>query len=307
MAGDYCGSTFIDRNFEKLFSARMGKHYENLTIVNRQQVVKNFETTKIAFRDAPGQESFYVNVPTVGNIEEAGVYGGNFEITREEMRSLFDPIVEQIVDLIKVQVMTVSAGPQRVNSILLVGGFGESEYLFNKVSEWAGQYQIQVIQPRDPSTAIVRGAVMKGLEPKSGPQKTEIVRRARRNYGVPTAQIFVEGKHDEKDAYTDQHTGKKMAGNQISWFIRKNQPMADNEKFSNSPLFPFSPHTPHPKSPTNPPFPFPRTRLLPTFQKTTPLVRFPRLLPPRPRAPPLGRQRSQTLHHPLGPHTLSEE
>ncbi|KAI9703752.1 MAG: hypothetical protein M1836_007522 [Candelina mexicana] len=232
--GDYCGSTFIDRNFEKLFSSRMGQHYETLSIVNRQQVVKNFETTKIAFRDAPGQESFYVNVPTVGNIEEAGIYGGNFEITRAEMRSLFDPIIEQIVDLIKVQVMTVSAGPQRVNSILLVGGFGESEYLFKKVIAWASQYDIQVIQPRDPSTAIVRGAVMKGLEPKSGPQKTEIVRRARRNYGVPTAQMFTEGKHEERDAYMDKHTGKKMAGNQMSWFIRKNQPMADNEVFKHA-------------------------------------------------------------------------
>ncbi|KAI9821960.1 MAG: hypothetical protein M1827_002542 [Pycnora praestabilis] len=221
-----------DRNFEALFLRRMGHHHDALSIVNRQQVVKNFETTKVAFRDAPGQESFYVNVPTVGNLEDAGVYGGNFELTCGEMRSLFDPVIDKVIDLIKVQVMTVSAGPQRVNSILLVGGFGESEYLFKRVSAWANQYDIQVIQPRDASTAIVRGAVLKGLEPKVGPAKTEVVRRARRNYGVPTAQLFVTGKHEEREAYVDAHTGLKLARNQISWFIRKNQPMADDEHFT---------------------------------------------------------------------------
>jgi hypothetical protein len=34
---------------------------------------------------------------------------------REEMRSLFDPIIDRIIELIEHQVMTVSQGPQRVN------------------------------------------------------------------------------------------------------------------------------------------------------------------------------------------------
>ena len=199
----------------------MGIHYARVSVVNRQQVVKNFETTKIAFRNDPAQETFYVNVPAVSDLEDARVYGGNFEITRVEMRSLFDPIVNQIVNLIKTQVMAASAGPQQVNAILLVGGFGESEYLFQRVQLWASQYNIQVIQPREASTAIVRGAVMKGLEPKSGPAKTEISRRARRSYGVPMNQPFIEGKHLEIDAFYHSETGQKLARNQISWFIHK--------------------------------------------------------------------------------------
>ena len=219
--GDYCGSTFIDRAFENLFAKRMGVHYGKLSVVNRQQVVKNFETTKIAFRNDPAQATFYVNVPTIGDLEDARVYGGNFEITREEMRSLFDPIIDQIVNLIKAQVMAASAGPQQVNAILLVGGFGESEYLFQRIEEWASRYDIQVLQPREASTAIVRGAVMKGLEPKRGPTKTEISRRARRSYGVPTNQAFIEGKHLDVDLCYHSETGQKLAKNQISWFIHK--------------------------------------------------------------------------------------
>jgi len=82
------------------------------------------------------------------------------------MRSLFDPVVGKIIELIEHQVMTVSQGPHRVNvcegfpfaphstnepqkSILLVGGFGESGYLYKRVSAWAGRYGVQVIQPRE--------------------------------------------------------------------------------------------------------------------------------------------------------------
>lgn len=218
--GDYCGSTFIDQEFEELFKQRMGLHYSQISVENRQQVVKNFETTKVAFRDDPAQETFYVNVPTVDSLEDARVYGGNFEITRAEMKLLFDPIIDKIIDLIQAQIMMVSTGPQQVNSILLVGGFGESEYLYKRVYAWAFPYRIQVIQPREASTAIVRGAVIHGLEPKAGPQRTEVVRRARRSYGVPTNQPFIEGKHQERDAYYNPETGIKLARNQISWFIR---------------------------------------------------------------------------------------
>ena len=60
----------------------MGPYMNHLDVVNYQHVEKNFETVKIAFRDNPSQPSFYINVPTIGTIEEAGVFGGNFEITR---------------------------------------------------------------------------------------------------------------------------------------------------------------------------------------------------------------------------------
>ena len=219
--GDFCGSTFIDREFEKLFKQRMGTHYDNISFVNRQQTVKNFEGTKAAFRDDPGQATFYVNVPTVGTLEQARVYGGNFEITQDEMRSLFDPIIDQIVNLINAQVSKVSESSYSVGSILLVGGFGESEYLYKRINSWASQWAIQVIQPRDASTSIVRGAVMRGLEPKEGPAKTGIVRRARRSYGVAMKETFIPGKHLEIDAMIDEPSGEKLARNQVSWFIRK--------------------------------------------------------------------------------------
>lgn len=219
--GEFCGSTFIDREFEKLFKKRMGTHYQTVSDVNRQQTVKNFEIVKLAFRGDPNQKLFYVNVPTVGSLDEARVYGGNLEITLEEMQSLFDPVVKQTIALLDAQVKMATRDSHQVNSILLVGGFGESEYLFQRVKSWANPQGIQVIQPREAATAIVRGAVLKGLETSTTSEKAQIVRRARRSYGVPVNQPFIAGKHLEQDAFTDRHTGQKLARDQISWFIRK--------------------------------------------------------------------------------------
>ncbi|KAL8702742.1 MAG: hypothetical protein Q9201_004095 [Fulgogasparrea decipioides] len=214
--GDYCGSTFIDREFEKLFIRRMGSHYTALSPLHRQQSIRNFEATKMAFRDEPDQEVFYVNLPTIGDIEEIGVYSGNLQLTREEMRDLFDPTVNRIIDLISAQVMAAS----HVDLILLIGGFGESEYLYQRILAWANRALIRVLQPREASTAIVRGAVIKGLE-AAGTSKTQITRRARRWYGVTTNEMFVQGKHLAEDRYYNIDTNQFLAKNQIRWFIEK--------------------------------------------------------------------------------------
>ncbi|KAL8831907.1 MAG: hypothetical protein Q9170_005100 [Blastenia crenularia] len=224
--GDYCGSTFVDREFEKLFVTRMGHHYKSITPVHRLQAIKNFEATKAAFRDDPEQEVFYVNIPTAGDIEETGLHSGNLHITRDEMRSLFEPAINRILDLIRAQVKVVPS----INMILLVGGFGESEYLYQRVLAWASGTQIRVIQPREASTAIARGAVMKALE-TAGHSKTRITRRSRKWYGVTINEPFIQGVHVDEDRYPDTGTGQVLARNQVRWFIRKNQTLSDEETF----------------------------------------------------------------------------
>ena len=212
----------------------MGAHYQKLSPQHIQQIMKNFEPVKIAFRDDNNYPTYWITVPTVGDIEEAGVVGGNFAVSQQEMRDLFNPVVDKIVDLIKDQIQLSASGTEVINSILLVGGFGESEYLYKCVSEWASKYDIQTIQPRDASTAIVRGAVLKGMEPTSGPSKSEVLRRARRSYGVPTNRPFIPGIHNAEDMYMDPDSSQRLARNQVSWFIRKNDLVSDEQTFKHS-------------------------------------------------------------------------
>lgn len=215
--GDYCGSTFIDREFEKLLIRRMGVHYDSISPLNRAQAIKNFEHAKIAFRDQEDQPLFYVNIPAVGTLEDVRVFEGNFEITRSEMRSLFDPVVGRIRELLAAQVKAVDPP---IDSILLVGGFGGSEYLYQCIRSWAAQYDMKVFQPSEAATAVVRGAVLKGLE-EIGPLKTEVIRRARRWYGVTINKPYIEGRDLVEDRIYNVETGQVLARNQISWFIKK--------------------------------------------------------------------------------------
>ncbi|EWC45332.1 hypothetical protein DRE_00731 [Drechslerella stenobrocha 248] len=235
--GAFAGSSKIDRNFAEYFKERMGPHFENLRLETQQKVIKNFEAIKCGFRDRPDQELYHVTVPTVNNLPEAGIENGELIIPREDMRALFDPVINEVITLIYNQIKETSENAGRVNTILLVGGFGESLYLYQRVVAWAGPHDINVIQPKSAATAIVKGAVIRGLEihlDASHPGKTQVERLCRKNYGTVSSQIFVPGKHLDEDAWIDPQTGRKMARNQVSWFIRKGQPLTDERRFSNN-------------------------------------------------------------------------
>ena len=59
-----------------------------------------------------------------------------------------------------------------------------------------------------------------------------VVRRVRRHYGTPMSTPFIQGRHSERDAYTDPITGRKMARNQVAWFLQKGEPIADDRRIT---------------------------------------------------------------------------
>jgi len=65
-------------------------------------------------------------------------------------------------------------------------------------------------------TAVVRGAVMRGLE-------GEMVRsrKVARNYGHSYSVAFVKGLHSESDSYIDKYDGTLRYRGQMSWCVKK--------------------------------------------------------------------------------------
>jgi len=106
-------------------------------------------------------------------------------------------------------------------SILLVGGFGSSEYLFTRLKEKytpllaTAENPDVVLQPVDAWTAVVRGAVIRGME------TIVQTRRSRHHYGVKYWEYFDETRHDEAHKYWDTTREKWLAENQIKWYISK--------------------------------------------------------------------------------------
>jgi len=65
-------------------------------------------------------------------------------------------------------------------------------------------------------TAVVRGAVMRGLE-----GETVRVRKVARNYGNSYSTPFIAGLHSETDSYIDEYDGMRMCGDRMRWYIMK--------------------------------------------------------------------------------------
>ena len=114
-------------------------------------------------------------------------------MTGAEVKKIFDPVVEEVVTLVKGQIVATN---KKVKAVLMVGGFGQSAYLRDAVRAAIGM-NIEVMQPPNGWTAVVRGALMKGLsqiEPDSERVKVA-ARSARKHYGVEIMSKYDSSKH----------------------------------------------------------------------------------------------------------------
>ncbi|KAK6523102.1 hypothetical protein TWF694_006000 [Orbilia ellipsospora] len=163
--GAFAGSSAVDRNFQDYFKDTIGDEDEKLTWQSHQSVIKNFQPIKCDFADQPDRPTYTIKVPAVNNLPKAGIKNSLFTVTRQEMRSFFDPVIRKIINLLYDQIKDAQdSKTKRVDTILLVGGFGESPYLYNQIYEWASPYGIEVFRPPSGITAVVKGAVLVGLE-----------------------------------------------------------------------------------------------------------------------------------------------
>lgn len=120
-------------------------------------------------------------------------------MSQEEMKEkIFDPIIKDIICLIKEQV--AMAGDE-VTAVVLVGGFGQSRYLKSKARD-AIAAGTQVLQPESGWTAVAKGAVIHGLA-QYGPALTPVEvssRVARRSYGTCLLTKYDMMRHDPREA-----------------------------------------------------------------------------------------------------------
>ena len=71
-------------------------------------MVKEFnDSLKRNFSDSEDEDLFTCPIPGIADDIEAGIEDGLFVISREEMREIFDPVVEEVVQLVQQQVKEV--------------------------------------------------------------------------------------------------------------------------------------------------------------------------------------------------------
>lgn len=154
-----------------------------------------------------------------------------------QVKEIFEPVVKQVTDLVQGQVTGLRAKGGIVSGIVLVGGFGQSDYLYRKLkthftsaapppyserpthsiaktTEENGS--IEVMQPVYAWTAVVRGAVLRGLE-----GNMVISRKSRMHYGTSYATVYDEDKHSVSERYWSPLWERWMVSDRMQWHIAK--------------------------------------------------------------------------------------
>jgi molecular chaperone DnaK (HSP70) len=124
-----------------------------------------------------------------------GVRRGRINIKAEEIKAIFDPVVAKIIKLVEDQIRATS---RTIKAVLLVGGFGQNNYLKERLRTSLSS-TVQILQPPNAWTAVVRGAVMMGLA-RSDPRLTSVglvSRAARKHYGASMSVPFDATRHQD--------------------------------------------------------------------------------------------------------------
>ena len=114
----------------------------------------------------------------------------------------------------------------------MVGGFGQNAYLRESIRA-AIDPGIEVMQPPNGWTAVVRGALMKGLsqmEPTTARVKVAS-RTARKHYGTEIMSRFDPIKHLRGASFWDDFDGELKVYD-MSWFITKGSPVTEDRSFT---------------------------------------------------------------------------
>ncbi|GAB1315554.1 hypothetical protein MFIFM68171_05764 [Madurella fahalii] len=231
--GDICGAAIIDTRFENYVKTIVGEaEYSEIDRVNRLKMIEDFD--RMVKRVFDGTDCLaWVALKGVQDNPDVGIVDGRIKITASALRTLFDPVCNQVVALVNEQIRAVRAQNHEVKKVLLVGGFGANKYLHERIqaAEEVRNADISVVQTEHSWSSVCRGATMWGLEHSArqlrrGIPPTVQSRIARYSYGIRVGAPY------DKDG--NQHSGSpsgftcpKGTEDHMIWLIKQGDRMEE--------------------------------------------------------------------------------
>ncbi|KAL9087723.1 MAG: hypothetical protein Q9165_006490 [Trypethelium subeluteriae] len=190
--GGLCGSAFLNYRFEDHVRERLGaekfaqmREKKPKSWMMGLRYFEEFVKRNFSMEEGGGLGG-EVNVPFPGlpDDEDAGLDSGFLVMTPEQVEAIFEPVIKEVEQLVEGQVEAIRENGGVVKGIVLVGGFGQSNYLYQRlkahfnsappppyterpthqVADAGAHRTVEVMQPLYAWTAVVRGAVLRGLE-----------------------------------------------------------------------------------------------------------------------------------------------
>ncbi|GAB5589435.1 hypothetical protein Unana1_04335 [Umbelopsis nana] len=221
--GESCGSIFIDKRMRKLLKKKLKSATKSVPPYAFEHMMDSFiNTVKPEF---DGTDDHFIQLPASLELssltnEEIGLDEGVLCLTMQELRDdVFEPVVQDVLNLIREQKKTVS----RLEAIFLVGGFGSSNYLFKRVQQEFGHEVPLIAVPPRAELAVTRGAVFFGKNPN-----LVTTRVPRYWYGIDSTNKFIEGV-DPPEFRIVRADGSVRADNRFSVFVRRGEPLDIND------------------------------------------------------------------------------
>lgn len=208
--GNDCGGTCVDQEFFNVLHSILGAdrmdtfktkyetEYLDLqhSFESAKRIITRNETDKInipvpvsALDKICGDDGFLKIVQNSEYSERITIESGKMRLFPDFARSLFIKSSESVI--LKIESVLSQNEAANISVLLLVGGFSESEIVQDKIKETFPKKT--VITPKDPTLAVLKGAVLFGHQPDV--VTTRITQFA---YGRKIKPIFDKKQHEER-------------------------------------------------------------------------------------------------------------
>ncbi|KAF7922053.1 uncharacterized protein EAE98_008264 [Botrytis deweyae] len=242
--GGKCGSTYIDRHLHALLSDRFGNAFDSIPYTRKgpgSALMNNWEVLKRCFGPTMENAVTFELGPLYFDLPSSHQYDRDDNViflSLEDMKYVFDPIVDRVIKLVKKQVDQAKRQRKaKIHRIALVGGMGASKYLYSRLLSWcASNGHIELLCPERPDLAVLRGAgirALEGLAPR--------VKYVRRHYGFRISRVFREFIDEEKHAYIDDYSNLKYCAGRAIWCVSKGDVITEGSFHSEGCSSPYSP------------------------------------------------------------------
>ncbi|KAH9895579.1 hypothetical protein C8Q73DRAFT_789379 [Cubamyces lactineus] len=218
------GSTQVDARAKRFLQEKLiGSSYGNHDDI--KLMLDNFRrATKTVFKSA--SEPSYIRFGLVKCNEPAfNIRRGQLTLTGQEMASFFEPSRDAIVDVVKEQHRAAS---HRISTVLLVGGFAASPWLFSTLQGNLASLGLRLFRPdAHTSKAVAEGAVSFYLD------HFVAARVMRMTYGIEVGVCYDKNKAEHlarrHQCYT-QRSGRVILRHSFSTILTKGTRMREGEE-----------------------------------------------------------------------------
>ncbi|KAF5536279.1 heat shock 70 kDa 12B [Fusarium napiforme] len=225
--GGLCGAMFLDEKFLNLLKETIP--FEAQRSLGKQTFHRIMESDwegglKSSFCETSGDLPLQLSYD---DLISTNFFPSKFIIDVSEIREkVFDPVVEDVKQLVQKQVNAVKYKyKKKPKFVILVGGFGRSLYLHQRLQDAVGN-RVDVLQQdgEKPWTAVLRGAVLHGLARTNHTSSIKVTvasRVSRHSYGtLVNISPFDPKEHDSKDRAWDGGLQEFLAVEQTRWFVQ---------------------------------------------------------------------------------------